>query len=67
MKRNIYVASSWKNVQQSWVVIFLRHLGHEVYDFKNPPHGDTGFHWSQIDPNWENWTERVYKKAFWLN
>lgn len=35
----IYVASSWRNVFQQDVVGILRDLGHEVYDFKNPPHG----------------------------
>ena len=35
----IYVASSWRNVFQQDVVDILRDLGHEVYDFKNPPHG----------------------------
>lgn len=63
MKRKIYVASSWKNQQQAWVVMALRDAGHEVYDFKNPPHGNTGFHWSQIDPNWKNWTEDEYRDA----
>ena len=42
----IYVASSWRNVFQQDVVDILRDLGHEVYDFKNPPHGNGGFQWS---------------------
>lgn len=33
-KRNIYVASSWRNDYQSSVVEMLRALGHSVYDFK---------------------------------
>lgn len=33
----IYVASSWRNPFQQEVVNILRDLGHEVYDFKNPP------------------------------
>lgn len=45
-KRRIYVASSWRNVHQQQVVAVLREVGHEVYDFKNPP-GRTGFAWSQ--------------------
>lgn len=45
----IYVASSWRNVFQQDVVDILRNLGHEVYDFKNPPHGNGGFQWSDID------------------
>lgn len=39
----IYVASSWRNSFQLDVVSFLRNEGHEVYDFKNPPHGNGGF------------------------
>lgn len=45
----IYVASSWRNVFQQDVVNILRNFGHEVYDFKNPPHGNGGFQWSDID------------------
>lgn len=59
----IYVASSWRNDHQETVVDSLRSLGHEVYDFKNPPHGRGGFHWSAIDPNWENWSTEEYRKA----
>lgn len=59
----IYVASSWRNEYQQGVVEILRSLGHEVYDFKNPPHGRGGFAWSAIDPNWENWTTEEYRNA----
>lgn len=59
----IYVASSWRNSFQEDVVKFLRNNGHEVYDFKNPPHGRGGFRWSDIDPNWEQWTIEQYKEA----
>ena len=59
----IYVASSWRNEYQQGVVGHLRHIGHEVYDFKNPPHGNSGFAWSDIDPNWEQWTSEEYVKA----
>ena len=48
----IYVTSSWKNVFQQDIVAILRDLGHEVYDFKNPFHGNGGFQWSDIDPDW---------------
>lgn len=58
----IYVASSWRNQQQPEVVKQLREAGHEVYDFKNPE-PNTGFAWSQVDPNWENWTNEEYFKA----
>lgn len=59
----IYVASSWRNDHQQSVVEVLRALGHEVYDFKNPPHGRGGFAWSAIDSNWENWTTEEYRNA----
>ena len=55
----IYVASSWRNKRQPAVVAALRHEGHKVYDFRNPPNR-SGFAWSQIDPNWETWTIEQY-------
>lgn len=58
----IYVASSWRNVTQQSIVGWLRKLGHEVYDFKNPP-GRTGFSWSTIDENWKSWTVDQYINA----
>ncbi len=48
----IYVASSWRNARQPEVVAALRECGHEVFDFRNPAPGDTGFAWSLIDPLW---------------
>ncbi len=62
-KRKIYVASSWKNEMQGAMVTVLRTAGHEVYDFKNPEEGKGGFHWSQVDPNWESWSTEEYRKA----
>ena len=59
----IYVASSWRNERQPEVVALLRECGHEVYDFRNPKEGDKGFHWSEIDPNWKNWTPEEYIEA----
>lgn len=59
----IYVASSWRNVHQQKIVRYLRELGHEVYDFRNPENGKNGFAWSDIDPNWKNWSTAQYKKA----
>lgn len=60
---NIYVASSWRNNLQPGIVHTLRRLGHEVYDFKNPSPGNKGFAWSDIDPNWKNWTAEEYRAA----
>ena len=59
----IYVASSWRNDFQPGVVAVLQSMGHEVYDFRNPPNGSGGFAWSDIDKNWEQWTTEQYKKA----
>ena len=60
---NIYVASSWRNLLQPAVVSILRKAGHEVYDFKNPKPGNSGFGWSQIDENWQSWTPQQYREA----
>lgn len=54
--RKIYLASSWRNLDQPFAVNILRGAGHEVYDFRNPVPGDIGFAWSDIDPDWLNWT-----------
>ena len=43
----IYLATSWRNTHQPWLVQLLRQHGHDVYDFRNPPHS-TGFQWSDI-------------------
>jgi hypothetical protein len=59
----IYVASSWRNAHQPSVVEHLRSAGHEVYDFRNPPHGDSGFAWSDIDPDWQTWTPKQWREA----
>lgn len=58
--RRIYVASSWRCPEQPAVVAALREQGHEVYDFRNPP-GKTGFGWSEIDPEWLDWTIDGYR------
>jgi len=58
----VYVASSWRNDRQPEVVAALRKAGHKVYDFRNPPN-KTGFSWSEIDPNWKNWTVSEYLTA----
>jgi hypothetical protein len=61
--RKIYVASSWRNEFQPGIVIELARLGHQVYDFRNPPGTDKGFSWSEIDKNWELWNTAEYIKA----
>ena len=60
---NIYVASSWRNEIQQDVVGYLRENGYEVYDFKNPKPGDNGFRWSEIDPEWKNWTPVQFRSG----
>jgi hypothetical protein len=59
----IYVASSWRNQYYPEVVTRLREAGHEVYDFRNPPHGGAGFHWTDIDPNAPAWTYAQYAEG----
>lgn len=66
----IYVASSWRNLLQQGVVHTLRAAGHEVYDYKHPHQsvgfagtGQTGFRWSDVDPNWQQWTTEQYIEA----
>lgn len=57
----IYVASSWRNPHQPQVVQNLKAAEHEVYDFRNPKEGDNGFDWSEIDPDWKDWTLQEYQ------
>ena len=59
----IYVASSWRNKYFPDVVNCLREAGHDVYDFRNPPHGGTGFHWTDIDPEAPHWTYAQYAEG----
>ena len=59
----IYVASSWRNPFFPEVVRRLREACHEVYDFRNPPHGGKGFRWTDIDGNAPNWTFGQYAEG----
>ncbi len=59
----IYVASSWRNPHQQTVVAELRQAGHDIYDFRNPRPGDTGFAWSEIDPDWMKWSPETFRKC----
>ena len=59
----IYVASSWRNPYYPAVVERLRQEGHEVYDFRNPPHGGAGFHWTDVDENAPHWTFAEYAEG----
>lgn len=61
--RSVYVASSWRNPLQIGIVAALRAAGLDVYDFRNPGPGETGFSWRQIDPNWPLWTPAQWREA----
>ena len=58
-----YVASSWRNQYYAEVISSLREYGHYVYDFRNPPHGGDGFHWTDVDENAPNGTFEEYEKG----
>ena len=57
----IYVASSWRNEYYPEVVQKLRDSGFGVYDFRNPPSGDEGFHWCNVSDKWLDWTPEEYR------
>jgi hypothetical protein len=68
---DVYLASSWRNELQPGVLMKLREK-HAVYDFRNPDDpwdaawtGDNsgGFRWSEIDPQWGDWTPWAYRMA----
>ncbi|KKK77519.1 hypothetical protein LCGC14_2852790, partial [marine sediment metagenome] len=59
----IYVASSWRNDYQPIVVQHLQKAGNDVYDFRHPAPGNNGFHWNEIDPDWQAWTLKEYRNA----
>ena len=61
MRRKIYVASSWRNVYYPDVVAKLREAGHDVYDFRNPPSGDPGFKWGNVNPRFMEWSPEEYR------
>lgn len=73
-----YVASSWRNeARQQSVVAALRAESHEVYDFRNPAPGNTGFSWRScatpeqlVDPRRfrdEVLTHRIARQGFMLD
>ena len=59
----IYVASSWRNTLQRTIVALLRQYGHDVYDFRHPEPGSSGFNWREIDANWQHWAPEEYRQA----
>ena len=54
--RKIYLASSWRNPNQPRAVEMLRAAGYEVYDFRHPQPGNTGFSWGDISERWRGWS-----------
>jgi hypothetical protein len=58
---HIYVASSWRNTYYPEVVTALRAAGHDVYDFRNPPSGDPGFHRTDVDADCMEWSPEQYQ------
>ena len=61
----IYVASSWRNQYYEEVISSLRESGHDVYDFRNPPYGGGGFHWTDVDKNALKWTFEEYAEGLY--
>jgi hypothetical protein len=59
----IYVASSWRNERQPEVVAALRAAGNEVYDFRNPAPGNTGFGWKQCTDAPPPWSAEVTREV----
>lgn len=60
MTYRIYLASSWRNNYQPEVIEWLRGVGYEVYNYRQPqeqgPERDdtpeAGFAWQSADPTW---------------
>jgi hypothetical protein len=66
----LYVASSWRNPLHDIFVLNARIVGHEVYDYRSPGHtgpsrgiAGGGFAWSEIEPDWKNWSPAEFRKA----
>lgn len=50
----IYVASSWRNQSYPALVDRLRADGFDVWDWRDPPNGDSAFKWEEIEPNYKH-------------
>ena len=56
----VYIASSWKSSDRhNEVIVALENNGHDYYDYRT--HG--AFHWSQVDPNYKDWTLDEFLKG----
>ena len=60
---NIYVASSWRNLEQEKVVQYLRVAGHDVYDYRHPTNNNEGFHWKEIDDGYDEWNAAQFRES----
>lgn len=52
-----------KNVRLPAYTACTIEYGHEVYDFRNPPHNHGAFYWKDIDPEFDKWTVEEYKEG----
>ncbi len=59
----LYVAASWKNGHRPEAIRVLQAAGHDVYDSCHPSRVNNGFHWSEIDPNYKDWSVSEYVDA----
>lgn len=48
---------------QHSVLMLLRKAGYEVYDFRNPSPENFGFQWTEIAPNWEQWSVKQFREG----
>ncbi|MCX7010261.1 MAG: hypothetical protein NTY53_23985, partial [Kiritimatiellaeota bacterium] len=61
-KAGALIAAEIDRLQALTVQVLLVAEGHNVYDFKNPGPENHGFHWSEIDADWKNWTAKSFVK-----
>jgi hypothetical protein len=59
----LYVASSWRNEHYPQVIAALRGDGFDVYDFRNPTSGDSGFGWSEVEAAPKPWSAPTLTRA----
>jgi hypothetical protein len=58
--RRVYLASSWRNQFHTDVHDLVCSAGHDVYNFREPADGETGFAWAEMDPDWQKWTPDIF-------
>lgn len=59
---DIYLASSWRNSYHAETLRFLESHHWSVYNFRKPIPGDNGFHWSEVDRDWQRSNLEGYQK-----